>query len=447
MKKILFLLLLSVSIYGQNPTPFTKIKITGNTTSATATKVNVQETNGEINSIAKADLIEYLEYASAVNLPVTGVAGKLYITKDDNKLYRWNSTVYTLVSDTDISSKANIASPTFTGIPAAPTAANGTNTTQLATTAFVLANAGTTPDATATVKGIVKLAGDLGGTAALPTTPTAVHITGNETVNGEKTFTDVVRTTGLLLERTSGSTYQSISGYDEGFKFTDYFGDILNIELDALTTSRTLYAPDKSGIIAVDNELVHLTGNETIAGSKTLNNNLFFKSFDSSDALGSISRGDGGWHFTGYAGVYIFRANQESISIYRNNGSTTLGISASSISASRVLQAPDASGTIALTVNPTSITATAFYQSSDIRLKKIQQKTYSDVSKIRAIQFTWKDKTKGLKPQVGYSAQQVQRYIPNAVEKGEDGKLTVNYIQVLIAKIESLENRIKELEK
>jgi hypothetical protein len=33
--------------------------------------------------------------------------------------------------------KANIASPTFTGTPAAPTAAVSTNTTQLATTAFV----------------------------------------------------------------------------------------------------------------------------------------------------------------------------------------------------------------------------------------------------------------------------------------------------------------------
>lgn len=35
--------------------------------------------------------------------------------------------------------KANIASPTFTGTPAGPTAAAGTNTTQLATTAFVTA--------------------------------------------------------------------------------------------------------------------------------------------------------------------------------------------------------------------------------------------------------------------------------------------------------------------
>jgi hypothetical protein len=36
-----------------------------------------------------------------------------------------------------ISSKADTASPTFTGTPAAPTATTGTNTTQLATTAFV----------------------------------------------------------------------------------------------------------------------------------------------------------------------------------------------------------------------------------------------------------------------------------------------------------------------
>lgn len=38
---------------------------------------------------------------------------------------------------TAISTKADLASPTFTGTPAAPTASSGTNTTQLATTAFV----------------------------------------------------------------------------------------------------------------------------------------------------------------------------------------------------------------------------------------------------------------------------------------------------------------------
>lgn len=38
-----------------------------------------------------------------------------------------------------VSSKADIASPTFTGTPAAPTASAGTSTTQIATTAFVTA--------------------------------------------------------------------------------------------------------------------------------------------------------------------------------------------------------------------------------------------------------------------------------------------------------------------
>ena len=43
----------------------------------------------------------------------------------------------TAYADAIAALKANLASPTFTGTPAAPTAAAGTNTTQIATTAFV----------------------------------------------------------------------------------------------------------------------------------------------------------------------------------------------------------------------------------------------------------------------------------------------------------------------
>jgi hypothetical protein len=43
------------------------------------------------------------------------------------------------VAISSIAGKADTASPTFTGTPAAPTAATGTNTTQIATTAFVSA--------------------------------------------------------------------------------------------------------------------------------------------------------------------------------------------------------------------------------------------------------------------------------------------------------------------
>jgi hypothetical protein len=48
---------------------------------------------------------------------------------------------------TDLAAKAPLASPTFTGTPAAPTASAGTNTTQLATTAFVQAAVGHAPTA------------------------------------------------------------------------------------------------------------------------------------------------------------------------------------------------------------------------------------------------------------------------------------------------------------
>lgn len=48
--------------------------------------------------------------------------------------------VYTKTeSDAVLTTKAPLASPTFTGVPKAPTASVGTNTTQLATTAFVVA--------------------------------------------------------------------------------------------------------------------------------------------------------------------------------------------------------------------------------------------------------------------------------------------------------------------
>jgi hypothetical protein len=95
MKRILLLLLLATSLgtIGQKLAP-TKLVITNNINSPSAPFVNVQESNGEVNKIAKADLIDVLNFASAVNLPTTGVSGKIYVTNDDNKIYRWNGTIY-----------------------------------------------------------------------------------------------------------------------------------------------------------------------------------------------------------------------------------------------------------------------------------------------------------------------------------------------------------------
>jgi hypothetical protein len=76
-------------------------------------------------------------------------------------------------ADAAIALKADIASPTFTGTPAAPTAGAGTNTTQLATTAFVTAAVAALVDsAPGALDTLNELAAALGDDANFSTTIT-----------------------------------------------------------------------------------------------------------------------------------------------------------------------------------------------------------------------------------------------------------------------------------
>ena len=68
-------------------------------------------------------------------LPADG--GTADTAENANKLGGQLPSYYATAANLNL--KANIASPTFTGVPKAPTAAKGTNNTQIATTAFVMA--------------------------------------------------------------------------------------------------------------------------------------------------------------------------------------------------------------------------------------------------------------------------------------------------------------------
>jgi hypothetical protein len=118
-----------------------------------------------------------------------------------------------------VASKSDINSPTFTGIPAAPTASAGTNTTQVSTTAFVTAATIAERTATATltnktltsptisggsISGITDLAVADGGTGASTLAANNVLLG-----NGTSTLQTVApSTTGNFL-RSNGTTWIS----------------------------------------------------------------------------------------------------------------------------------------------------------------------------------------------------------------------------------------------
>lgn len=116
--------------------------------------------------------------------------------------------------------------------------------------------------------------------------------------------------------------------------------------------------------------------------------------------------------FLHHSGGWAVRCNTSGVTLYGNSGSTG------------------------------SFTAPAFYESSDIRYKNVIE-TNPEITGlgIDVIKFTRHGSDM---IRYGYSAQQVQSVIPDAVE-GKD-ILTVNYMDVHTLKIASLERRVKELE-
>ena len=192
MKKILLLLLFTVASYGQ--AVFDEgIQITGNANSVTATKVNVQETDGKVNTktintafnknfgLNTGDVVgatTLLNQYSTTPIDWTSTSfssgqvvfygGKQWIAKIatvagdvPSVSSKWDDITFEALSNKTVTVdqtiidgstnavsgnavfdglvlKAPLASPSLTGTPTAPTATAGTANTQVANTAFVI---------------------------------------------------------------------------------------------------------------------------------------------------------------------------------------------------------------------------------------------------------------------------------------------------------------------
>jgi hypothetical protein len=130
---------------------------------------------------------------------------------------------------TEVALKANLASPAFTGIPTAPTASAGTNTTQLATTAFVAtATTGVAPLASPAFTGVPTAPTATAGTntTQLATTafvrantPSRTILADNNTWTGTNTYTvSPIVPTPVVTDTTTkaanmAAINQAVTGY------------------------------------------------------------------------------------------------------------------------------------------------------------------------------------------------------------------------------------------
>ena len=147
--------------------------------------------------------------------------------------------------------KAPLDSPLLTGVPVSPTAAQGTNTTQIATTEFVTTAvaAATIADATSTIKGKLQLAGDLAGTGSSAASP----VISNNAITTSKILDDAVTNAkiGEIISVENGGT---------GSNMTTTAGYVKQATTGAnLSTVSTIPVADVTGAVRSVNGVVPST--------------------------------------------------------------------------------------------------------------------------------------------------------------------------------------------
>ena len=137
---------------------------------------------------------------------VTGITKAMVGLNNVNNTADANKSV-SIAGQTALDLKSDLADPTFTGVPAAPTATAGTNTTQLSTTAFVRAEVAALVDSSpASLDTLNELALALGSDPNFATTVTnslaAKAPLASPTFTGTVTLPTGTVTSGMILDGT-----------------------------------------------------------------------------------------------------------------------------------------------------------------------------------------------------------------------------------------------------
>jgi hypothetical protein len=178
------------------------------------------------------------------------------------------------------------------------------------------------------------------------------------------------------------------------------------------------------------------SGAATFSSSVTTNANNYFnntggRAFDATSD-GVLMAKNGGAH-----NIIFGDGNVRYYSLFTPSGAATMSIRNFSTSLDMLTFT-----TVGVATFTSSVTATSFFESSDIRLKTLIQDNYQT----KGIgEITPKLYTKNGKVELGYYAQDFIGVLDNAVSKGSDDMLSLSYREVLVAKVYALEQEIKEL--
>jgi hypothetical protein len=232
--------------------------------SGTVTSVSVVSANGLSGSVANSTTTPAITLSTSVSGLLKGSAGALAAASATDVPELPQSKITNLVSD--LAAKAPLASPALTGTPTAPTAAVGTNTTQVATTEFVNAEiANDAPSKTGTgASGTwgISVTGNAG------TVTNGVYTTGNQTIGGTKTFSSDVILSGIAA---NSVLYLTASKYVTGGATLSFDGSTLNV---MGTVQATSFAGALTGNASTVTNGVYTTGDQTIGGTKTFSSTI-----------------------------------------------------------------------------------------------------------------------------------------------------------------------------
>lgn len=312
-----------------------------------------------------------------------------------------------------LNAKANIASPTFTGSPKAPTTASSDNSTNIATTAFVrsLGFTGNTGDITAVTVGTGLDGGGTSGSVniALDLSEFTDMTAAVDGTNDELILLD----SGAERRKRIGEINLGQFNNDQGW--TSNTGDITNV-----TANNGLTGGGASGSVTVS-----LANNTPLRGNPTA---VTQATSDNSTRVATTA--------------YV-----------KNQGYTSNVGDITGVTANNGLQGGGASGSVTVGLNLATAntwtanqTATDWCISSDERLKTDVEDICCALDKVK--QMRGVEYTMGERRNVGVIAQEMEEVIPEVVTEDENGYKAVSYanlVGVLIEAVKDLSAQVEEL--